>query len=153
MMSVMNIVSRLKIGLILATAIAMSISSLACVQASDKSKSQSKVVITDIVAWNHPVKAVFAEHKIPLYKVELLKNKTYPIFFVSLPYDPQSSETSDYYNQLYAELLETNGWWSFALNDNRDNILIKVNWDKTKKEMSLDYVPLENSSSEKNNEQ
>ena len=45
-------------------------------------------VITDMAEWKHPVKDVFIKYKVKISKVELYNNNTYPIFYVSFPYDP-----------------------------------------------------------------
>ncbi|MBI1424879.1 MAG: hypothetical protein GC149_15640 [Gammaproteobacteria bacterium] len=115
----------------------------ACANSDSDSKPVDTVVIADIANWRHPVKKVFAQHKVKLSKVVLTKHKQYPIFYVSFPYDPQSSQTSDYFNQLYAEVLAANGWWSYTLYDDQDKIKIEVNWNKTKKVMTTNFVPLQ----------
>ncbi|MDH5218645.1 MAG: hypothetical protein OEX19_13170 [Gammaproteobacteria bacterium] len=116
--------------------------------ASTQSKAPAEEIITDIVAWKHPVKEVLKTNKIKITKVKLLHNKKYPVFYVELPYDPQSSETTSYFYQLYAEILEANSWWSYALHSERDQVQIEINWDRTKKEMTVNIVPLHTSNSE-----
>ena len=114
-----------------------------------QTKMQGTIAITDIASWKHPVKEVLTRHKVQLSKVNLTKNNKYPVFYVTLPYDPQSSETSEYFNQLYAEVLEANGWWSYAFHDEQDQIQIEINWDKSKKQMSIDIVPLQGPTTDK----
>jgi len=105
--------------------------------------NETPTVITDIANWHHPVKKVFARHKIQINKVVLLKNKTYPVFYVKLTYDPQTSATTSYYHELYAQLLKANSWWSYALHSEEDKLRIEIDWDKTKKEININYVPLQ----------
>ena len=133
----------------LLTAFILGATSFACAKSPAEIKATDTVVITDIVAWKHPIKDVLAKNKVQLHKVELTKNRKYPILYVTLPYDPQSSETTDYFNQLYTELLTANGWWSYALHDEQDKIQIDINWDKRKRLMSMDIVPLQSLAPEK----
>ena len=114
-----------------------------CANSSPNGSSSDSVVITDIASWKHPVKKIFSQNNIKLSKVVLTNHKKYPVFYVSFPYDPQSSQTSDYFNQLYAEVLAANGWWSYALQDEQDKVRIEVNWNKSKNEMTTNFVPLQ----------
>ena len=113
------------------------------IMTSAQAKSPEGEVITDIAAWKHPVKEILINNKVKLTKILLLDNKKYPVFYVKLPYDPQSSETNSYFYQLYAEILEANAWWSYALHVEQDQIQIEINWDKAKKEMTVNIVPLQ----------
>jgi hypothetical protein len=97
-------------------------------------------VITDVSSWRHPVKDVFRKHKVLLRKVELLRNKKYPVFYVDLPYDPQTSASRSFYHQLYLELLEANGPWDYALQSDHDHIRIEIRWDKENEVISEDIV-------------
>jgi hypothetical protein len=115
----------------------------ACATSNPDSTPTNNVVITNIADWKHPVKKVFTKHKVKLSKVVLTKYKKYPIYYVSFPYDPQSSQTSDYFYQLYAEVLAANGWSSYALQDKQDKIRIEINWDNSKKVMTTNFVPLQ----------
>ena len=72
-------------------------------------------------------------------KVELHKNKQFPVFFVKLPYAPENSTTNDYFNHIFLEVLEANGYWNYDFYDAEDDLIIHVNWDKNKKEMTIDY--------------
>ena len=114
----------------------------ACARPNTDNTSNNSNVITNIADWNHPVKKVFTQHKVKLTKIVLTKHKKYPIFYVSFPYDPQSSQTADYFNQLYAEVLAANGWRNYALQDEQDKIRIEVSWNKNKKVLTTNFVPL-----------
>ena len=133
----------------LLTAFILGTTSFACAKSPAEGKAPDTVVITDIAAWKHPIKEVLAKNKVQLSKVELAKNRQYPILYVTFPYDPQSSQTTDYFNQLYTEILAANGWWSYALHDEQDQIQIEINWDKSKRLMSTDIVPLQPLATEK----
>ena len=50
------------------------------------------------------------------------------MFYVSLPYDPQSSETTSYFNKLYAAILQGTGQSDYALQDEDDHVRIEVTW-------------------------
>ena len=117
----------------------------ACASSKSDSKHADTVVITNIADWKHPVKKVFSQHKVNINKIVLTKHKKYSIYYVSFPYDPQSSQTSDYFYQLYAEILAANDWRSYALQDEKDKIRIEINWDNSKKVMTTNFVPLKQS--------
>jgi hypothetical protein len=95
--------------------------------------------ISDISAWKHPVHEVLAKHNVGLAKVELHDNKRFPVFFVKFPYDPQSSAASGYFHKLYLDVLEANGFWEYAFNDEIDGLLITIHWDKKSKKMTIDH--------------
>jgi hypothetical protein len=97
-------------------------------------------IITDIRSWQHPTKEILKKYKISLSKVELKGECKYPVFYVKLPYDPQSSENDSYYNKLLLELLKAKGWWNYALDDVDDELIISVRWDKKKKTMHKEFV-------------
>jgi len=113
----------------------------------EQDKVPDPIVITDTLSWKHPVKKILVNYKVKLYKVELTKCRKYPIFYVSLPYDPQSSQSTDYFHKLYTEVLAANGWWNYAFYDEEDHIKIEVEWDKKKKSMSINFVELARQSS------
>jgi hypothetical protein len=92
-------------------------------------------VITDINAWNHPVKKVFQKHEVVLKKVEL-HNRTYPVFFVELPYDPKFRHNDRFFQPLYYETLKANGFWDYALVDRSSEVKINIRWNKKTKTMS-----------------
>lgn len=89
-------------------------------------KIDSKVIITDLKKWQHPVKEVFKKNKLTLVKVELTNNKTYPTFIVK-SLEGVSAESSDF---LYS-LSEKNGYWDFRITDGAR--FVNVYCDKTKK--------------------
>lgn len=88
------------------------------------------VTIIDIAGWKHPVKGVFQKHNVVLEKVELYKNKTYPLFYVNLPYDPQLRHNNTYFARLYADLARANAYWDYELVSKDDGVRIKVICDR-----------------------
>lgn len=114
----------------------------ACANSNTSKNHSRSTVITNVATWNNPVKKVFIQHKVKLSKIVLIKHRKYSIFYVTFPYDPQSSQTSDYFNRLYAEVLAANDWLSYALQDEQDKIRIEVNWDKSKKVLTTNFIPL-----------
>lgn len=93
--------------------------------------------ITDIKEWKHPVKTVFMGNKLSINKVEIKEN--IPTFFVNLQYDPQSPETSKYYNKFYFDVLAANGYLDYKIDDDADDLIISVHW----KNKALDVTYLE----------
>jgi hypothetical protein len=100
------------------------------------------VVITDVVSWEHPVKKVFARYSVVLKKVELLRNKKYPVFYVDLPWDPQTSPNASQLNRLATELFLANGKNDYAIQSDGDGIRIEYKFDKPKKTLHEDIVSL-----------
>lgn len=107
-------------------------------------EAYSKVIV-HLASWRHPAKDVLARHKVVLKKVALLRNDTYPVFFVDLPCDPQTSASRSFYHALYLELLEANGHCDYALESECDRIRIQIKWDKARETISEDIVPLQQS--------
>ena len=107
-----------------------------------------ETTITDLASWKHPVKAVLQRNKVKLSKVEISTDRKHPeqkyfVFYVSLPYDPQSSQTTSYFNKLYTGILQGTGQADYALQDEDDHVRIEVTWNKALRKMSLDFVPLQ----------
>ena len=105
------------------------------------SLAREVTVISNIQAWQHPVKEILKKHKVSLYKVEL-HNKTYPIFYVRFPYDPRLGHNDKYFKPLYYETLKANGFWDYAFIDRSFQCRINITWDKKSKTLteSLDDI-------------
>jgi hypothetical protein len=105
------------------------------------SLARDVTVISDIQAWQHPVKEILKKHKVILYKVEL-HNKTYPIFYVRFPYDPRLGHNDKYFKPLYYETLKANGFWNYSFVDRSFQCRINITWDKKSKTLteSLDDI-------------
>lgn len=97
--------------------------------------SNDKKVITDISKWDHPVKDVFITSRIPLEKVELTKNNTYPTFYTTLSENVDSNHKS-YYENLFKAIAAANGFWDYKLLDESKNINLEISCDKTKKQVT-----------------
>ena len=111
-------------------------------------QAASQTVITDLASWMHPVKAVLQRNNVKLLKVEISTNKKhaeqkYFVFYVSLPYDPQSSQTTSYFNKLYAGILQGTGQSDYALQDEGDHVRIEITWNKALRRIAVDFVPLQ----------
>jgi hypothetical protein len=113
-----------------------------CTAGKAETAQEEVIIITDIQSWHHPTKDIFKKNAVEVSKIELRSNKRYAIFYVKFPYDPQSSATKKYFNKLYLNILRANGWRDFSLQDNDDQITIKVRWDKHKKEAKIEIVCL-----------
>jgi hypothetical protein len=99
-------------------------------------KSRAKDCTTvNLETWRHPTKTVFEKFKINLEKVELCNNKVYPIFSFSAQYDPRLRATDSFFLKLYSNLATANGWWSYALVDTLDDLVIFVDLDKSAREI------------------
>jgi hypothetical protein len=59
-----------------------------------------------------------------------LCNKTYPVFFVSVPYEPRSSHTDSYFIPLYANVCKANGQWPYAFVSKDDGFIVSVGCPK-----------------------
>lgn len=95
--------------------------------------------IHDVRKWHHPVKRVLARYQILLNKVEL-RNRTYAVFYVTLRFDPLSSQNDSYYNRLYLDLLKANQWSDYSLDAASDNLIIRITWDKGSRTMHKEFV-------------
>jgi hypothetical protein len=111
---------------------------LFCSQSLIASEEPSKTIV-DIANWKHPVHSVFQKNKIELTRVDFFKGGKYPVFFAKLTFDPTSSETDNFYNQLYYDVLQANGFWDYSINDYDDNLIIRVHWDKSSKTMTKTF--------------
>lgn len=109
----------------------------------DLAWADSVTVITDIHKWRHPVKTIFKKYQVKLYKLELYRNKTYPVFYVRLPYDPHFAHNDRFFTPFYHETLKANGFWDYALVDQQANVKIAIGWDKRTKTMTQDVQDLD----------
>jgi hypothetical protein len=97
--------------------------------AVDICRASDVTVIDNINEWKHPVKDVLTKHKVILYRVELY-NKTYPIFYIKLPYDPWISHNDKYFKPLYYESLKANGYCDYSFIDRSSQVKINIRWDR-----------------------
>ncbi|CAD5198708.1 hypothetical protein [Pseudomonas sp. FEN] len=91
----------------------------------------------DLVAWQHPTRAVLEKDDIKLERVQLCNGGHYPIFHVQLPYDPRG-QTKSYFTPLYEQLRKANGKWPYALVVSSDAVVVYVSYSKDGM-IALDY--------------
>lgn len=94
--------------------------------------------VENIQTWKHPVKEVFQKHKVKLHKIELLNNKTYPVFYVTFPYDPHVKLNKPYFISLYYDTLKANGFWKYSFISPDDKVKITIKWNKNTKAIEED---------------
>lgn len=92
--------------------------------------------IRDIAAWQHPVKDVLKKYQVQIHKVELHRNRTYPIFYVTFPFDPGLAHNNSYFKPLYYETLRANGFWDYSFVEEGSRCTIHISWDKKTKTMT-----------------
>jgi hypothetical protein len=95
--------------------------------------SKSKVTITDIADWEHPVKAVLEQNGIKIHRIELTKDKKYPTFYVDFPEIMSDPLSLDYSLNVIKSTAEANGFWDFTFFDENRNIKIDVYCDRENK--------------------
>jgi hypothetical protein len=97
-------------------------------------------VISDVAAWQHPTKAVFAKYKVTLKSVTV--QDKFATFRVEFPFDPQTEPNAARMQSLCLVLLKANGSWSHALVSEQDHLEIDVSWDKRAGRISIDNHPV-----------
>lgn len=93
-------------------------------------KMDDKTTIMDIRNWRHPTKGVFETCGFQVVKVELFKNKTYPVFYVKA----DGSRNIDNPVML-SELAEKNGYWDYKIVDVRNEASVEVHCDRQGKKI------------------
>lgn len=91
-----------------------------------------KVIVKNISSWRHPIKKYFKDST--LIKVELLYKRTYPIFYIDDNTLSEEDVAKNYTSDLYASMLEANGYWDFEIRT-LDNKWVKVKGDKKEKKL------------------
>jgi hypothetical protein len=119
--------------------------SLFC-QARAASDDQTKTANGAAVA-PMPVKKVFQRNKIRLGQVERADAGSTPaarrfVFHVKFPYDPQSPQTTSYFDRLYAQILDALNGAPYALIDDDDELRIKVSWDRSHGKADVEIDPM-----------
>lgn len=113
--------------------------------------SSDVVVISDIDNWEHPVKNVLKDKGIPISKLELIENRTYPTFYVTLSEEIVRKEAIE---DLIEEVAKANGFWDYSFVDESNNIKIEVFIDKENRKVKsytingekTDFVKIDNNS-------
>ena len=96
---------------------------------SISSKSTPGNIIDDIEKWNHPVKDVFRAEGIAIRSIELLKDGTYPIFHIVLPFG-LTCENESRVTDIIDKIASANSWWDFELIDKTKDARIIVTCDR-----------------------
>ncbi|WFD11264.1 hypothetical protein [Tepidibacter hydrothermalis] len=79
----------------------------------EKISSNNTQTIIDIENWNHSIKKFF--YKGELLKIELTKQKTYPIFYVNHATVSKDKVINYYLDGTYLSMLKDNGFWNFEI--------------------------------------
>lgn len=106
--------------------------------ANTSDNSNEDYVITDISSWSHPVKTILNRESIKINKVVLKNNKTYPVFYVTLNKDLNSSN-KEYYTKLIKDIALANGYWDYEIVDESRGADIKVTCKDKKSVDKISY--------------
>lgn len=93
---------------------------------------ENKTVIHDIQNWNHPVKNVFSRYLVKLDRVELLNQKTYPIFYIVLA-EELSKKSLSRFQTMAVEVAKANSYWDYQMIDSSKSVMVKVQCDRKAK--------------------
>ena len=97
-------------------------------------RDPNETVITDIGSWSHPTKDVFEKNHLALTKVELMWNKTFPVFHVkSFGADPGAGPAHAFFVPLEADLIKANGGNAFKMVEDEGADGFVVYYDRTKR--------------------
>ena len=99
--------------------------------------TDTALTITDIDTWNHPIKSVLSNYGITVTKVELLNNNTYPVIYCNFPAYSALQEKETFEHML-AEVLKSNGYWSYKLVSDKYAVDVKGNVEN-KKYIEISY--------------
>ncbi len=91
----------------------------------------------DLKTWQHPTRKVLEKHKVVLRRLQLCNGNIYPVFYVSVPYDPQG-QTKSYFLPLYDDMRVANGGHALAFVMESDNTVVMLAF-KDKYHWSTDY--------------
>jgi hypothetical protein len=86
-------------------------------------------MIEDMEKWDHPAKDIFRAEGIAVRSLELLKDGTYPIFYVDLPFK-LSGENEKRMDDAVEKIARANSWGDFELVDKAADVRIKVTCDR-----------------------
>lgn len=91
----------------------------------------------DMKAWTHQTRRVLANPSSEILQIKLCNDKTYPIFFLKLKYDPQG-QTSNYYKPLYAKMKKANAGRPYSIISVEDNLTMNITY-RTMGMADVDY--------------
>lgn len=93
---------------------------------------EEPLVISDLNAWNHPVKDLFKDYKIDfvlgkLTRAELHRNRNYMVFFVNLKVSNYLDWTQKSLQETLSDIAAANGWQDYEIRNEDGDLVIKVN--------------------------
>ena len=91
----------------------------------------------DLATWHHPARKVLQAAQVRVVKVELCENR-FPVFTVALPYGIDGPNDA-YFNRLFAELADANGFWSYALVDLSGDTAITATVQRSTRTVTTSY--------------
>lgn len=91
----------------------------------------------DLATWHHPARKILQAAQARVVKVELCENH-FPVFTVTLPYDIDGPNDA-YFNRLFGELAEANGFWSYALVDLSGDTVITATVQRSTRTVTTSY--------------
>jgi hypothetical protein len=92
----------------------------------------------DLSTWSHPTRKVMERARVEIQKVELCNDDIYPIFTVALPGEPLVGVNDRFFNKLYAQMGEANGWHSFAFVDSSRGVIVTIDI-KARRSLDINY--------------
>ncbi|HEX3044948.1 MAG TPA: hypothetical protein VHY08_09335 [Bacillota bacterium] len=90
---------------------------LTSIMAEEPQPKPDTVTVTNIAAWQHPVKAALQQNRIALLKV-VIRNKIDPAFYVRFPMDLSVSSVK-YYDSVCRAIAKANGYWNYEIEDEK----------------------------------
>lgn len=81
----------------------------------------------DMQNWQHPTRKVLTNPGSEILRIKLCNDKSYPVFFLSLKYDPQG-QTSNYYKPLYKKMRKANGNNPYSIVSVEDNLIMNISY-------------------------
>lgn len=91
--------------------------------------TNEKVIISDIVSWQHPTKPVFERYGFQVTKVELYEDGTYPVFYLQ-----PGSRVTIYNYTFLSDVAQKNGFWNYKVVS--PNGFVEVYCDKDKERVT-----------------
>ena len=86
----------------------------------------------ELAGWQHPVKPLLIQADVQVLSVDICNGGTYPIFRIRPRYDPRLAATDSFFLKFYRNLAVANSWWSYALIDDVDKVIIYIDLDRRK---------------------
>ncbi|GKX51240.1 hypothetical protein [Budvicia aquatica] len=81
----------------------------------------------DMQNWQHPTRKVLTNPSSEILQIKLCNDKSYPVFFLRLKYDPRG-QTSNYYKPLYKKMRKANGNHPYTIVSVEDNLIMNISY-------------------------